>query len=135
MLLDVAHLDRLYRTARALTGSAHEADELMEDTYARLLSAPRRPGSESDLGCLVAAMREAFLSTRRGQEQSAAVNDVYAAIAALPSHQREVVAAVDVAGISHREAAEVLGVPIGTVMSRLYHARGRLAVQLPGAPA
>lgn len=130
---DVAHLDRLYRTARAFTGSAREADGLVEDTYARLLSAPPRP--ENDLAHLVAALRRTFMSTRRGPEQPVAVNDVFAAIAALPSHQREVVAAVDVAGISHRETADVLGVPIGTVMSRLYHARGRLAAQFAGAAA
>ena len=52
---------------------------------------------------------------------------MFAAIAALPQDQREVIAAVDVAGLSYVEAAEALGVPTGTVMSRLYRGRNRVA--------
>ena len=48
----------------------------------------------------------------------------------LPSAQRDVVAAVDVAGMSYRQAARALGVPIGTVMSRLARGRSRLAAAL-----
>jgi RNA polymerase sigma-70 factor (ECF subfamily) len=56
-----------------------------------------------------------------------AAREVFAAIAALPEDQRDVVAAVDVAGLSYAEAAQTLGVPAGTVMSRLYRARARVA--------
>jgi RNA polymerase sigma-70 factor, ECF subfamily len=160
--LDVAragdHLDRLYRTARAITGSPHEADDLVQDTYARVLSRPRRLRSETDHGYLLAALRHAFIdgrrrrrnetvplddlpgeiadtTTRRRPEEAIAATEVYAAIAALPNPHREVVAAVDVAGLSYGETAEVLGVPIGTVMSRLYRARARLGAQFAGAPA
>jgi RNA polymerase sigma-70 factor (ECF subfamily) len=52
---------------------------------------------------------------------------MFAAIAALPDDQRDVVAAVDVAGLSYAEAAESLGVPTGTVMSRLSRGRARVA--------
>jgi RNA polymerase sigma-70 factor (ECF subfamily) len=48
-------------------------------------------------------------------------------IAALPEPQRAVVTAVDLVGLSYAEAAEALGVPIGTVMSRLSRARSALA--------
>ena len=50
-----------------------------------------------------------------------------AAIRALPAGQREVVAAVDVAGLGYSEAATQLQIPVGTVMSRLHRGRARLA--------
>jgi RNA polymerase sigma-70 factor (ECF subfamily) len=53
---------------------------------------------------------------------------VIGAIAALPDEQRKVVAAVDVAGFGYKEAAARLRIPLGTVMSRLYRGRARLAV-------
>jgi RNA polymerase sigma-70 factor (ECF subfamily) len=56
-----------------------------------------------------------------------AAREVFEAIAALPEDQRDVVAAVDVAGLSYQEAAGALEVPIGTVMSRLYRGRNRVA--------
>ncbi len=48
----------------------------------------------------------------------------------LPDDQREVIAVVDIAGLSYQEAARVLRVPPGTVMSRLYRGRARLAEAL-----
>jgi RNA polymerase sigma-70 factor (ECF subfamily) len=62
-----------------------------------------------------------------------AAREVYAAIAALPEAYRDVVASVDVAGLSYAEAAGALDVPIGTVMSRLYRGRARVAAQLTAA--
>jgi RNA polymerase sigma-70 factor, ECF subfamily len=53
--------------------------------------------------------------------------EVIAAISALPPGQRDVVAAVDVAGLAYTEAATRLQIPVGTVMSRLYRGRARLA--------
>src|SRR5215217_6160521 len=112
------HFDRIYRTARALTRSAHEADDLVQDAYARVLSRPQRLRSGNDVGYLLAALRHTFIEgrrrrraelaplhevsrevadagTRRHPEQAAATDEVYAAIAALPGGRREVVAAVD----------------------------------------
>jgi RNA polymerase sigma-70 factor (ECF subfamily) len=57
---------------------------------------------------------------------------VFEAIAALPAPLRDVIAAVDIAGLSYAEAATALGVPRGTVMSRLFRARARLAGALGG---
>jgi RNA polymerase sigma-70 factor, ECF subfamily len=152
------HLDRLYRTARALTGSAQEADDVVQETYARVLSRPRLVHAENDLGYLMAAVRHTFIDGRRrrraeqlsleelpfepvalssrGQpEPEAAAREVYAAIAELPQVHREALAAIDVMGLSYRETADVLGVPLGTVMSRLYRARGRLAAQFADCAA
>ena len=152
------HLDRLYRTARALTGSAHEADDLVQETYARVLARPRLVRAENDLGYLMAAVRHTYIdrwrrrradqlsfdelpfepvaSSSRGQpEPEVAAREVYRAIAQLPQVYREVLAAIDLMGLSYREAADALGVPPGTVMSRLYRARGQLAAQFADSAA
>ena len=146
------HLDRLYRAARALTGSAHEADDLVQETYARVLSRPRTVRAETDHGYFVTALQHTFIDGRRrrradglsfdqlpfepaasgsrGQpEAEVEAREVYRAIAELPQAYREALAAVDLAGLSYKDAAEALGVPMGTVMSRLYRARGQLAEQ------
>jgi len=145
------HLDHLYRAARALTRSAHESDDLVQETYARVLSRPRTVRAENDLGYFVTALRHTFIDGRRrrpdrlsfdelpfepaasglrGQpEPEVTAREVYRAIAELPQVYREALAAIDLAGLSYKEAAEALGVPLGTVMSRIYRARGRLAEQ------
>ena len=56
-----------------------------------------------------------------------AAREVFSAIAALPEDQRDALAAVDVAGLSYQEAADTLEVPVGTIMSRLYRGRNRVA--------
>jgi RNA polymerase sigma-70 factor, ECF subfamily len=56
--------------------------------------------------------------------------EVFAAIAELPDEFRDALVAIDVAGLSYQEAAQVLDVPEGTVTSRLFRARERLARRL-----
>ena len=63
------------------------------------------------------------------------VRAAYAAIRELSDPLRETIVAVDVAGLSYREAARALRVREGTIMSRLYRARERVAEQLEGAAA
>jgi RNA polymerase sigma-70 factor, ECF subfamily len=141
------HLDRLYRAAWALCGSREDAEDLVQETYARVLARPRLLRKEDDLGYLLRALRNTFLNQKRtesrrlrtaplpdeldvvadpqAREPQAAleVGEVYAAIAALPEDFRDVLVAVDVTGLTYEEAARALRIRVGTVMSRLYRAR------------
>jgi RNA polymerase sigma-70 factor (ECF subfamily) len=141
------HLDRLYRAAWALSGSRQDAEDLVQETYARVLARPRLLRHEDDLGYLLRTLRNTFLTQKRtegrrlrpgplpdqidlvadphARQPQAAVEagELYAAIAALPDDFRDVLVAVDVAGLSYKEAARSLRIPQGTVMSRLYRAR------------
>jgi len=146
------HLDRLYRAAWAMCGSREDAEDLVQETFARVLAKRRTIASDEDaLPYLMRVLRNTFVSslrTRSRRPKTAPLEDaeprlaasdadsptavlaareVFAAIAALPEDQRDVIAAVDVAGLSYAEAAETLGVPTGTVMSRLYRGRARVA--------
>src|SRR6187401_2122103 len=59
------HLDRLYRAAWALSGSREDAEDLAQETYARVLSRPRLLRNDDDLGYLLRALRNTFLNERR----------------------------------------------------------------------
>jgi RNA polymerase sigma-70 factor, ECF subfamily len=143
------HIDRLYRAACALTGSRPAADDLVQDTYARVLAKPRLLKNDDDVGYLVRTMRNIFLDQRRqaarratdpvdpedlerverraaGPAEAVEQRELLEFIAALPDDFRDVLVAVDVAGLSYKEASGALGVPEGTVMSRLYRARKRV---------
>jgi RNA polymerase sigma-70 factor (ECF subfamily) len=126
------HLDRLYRAAWALCGSREEAEDIVQETYARLLARPRLLRNEDDLGYLLRALRNTFLNQKRTesrrlrpgplpdqldliadpralQPQAALeAGEVYAAIAALPGDFRDVLVAVDITGLSYKEAARAL---------------------------
>lgn len=152
------HLDRLYRVALALCGSRERAEDLVQDTYVRVLSKPRFLRHDDDLGYLLRVLRNMFISQHRRDssrpalatageiewfEDSSAQQPhevaegrlVYEAIAALPPQFRDALVAVDVAGLKYREAAKALGVPEGTVTTRVYRARQKVAETLrPEAP-
>ena len=61
------HLDRLHRAARALTGCPHDAQDLVQATYERILRRPRILREEDDLGYLLRALRHTFYSERRSE--------------------------------------------------------------------
>src|SRR5579863_10441258 len=59
------HVDRLYRAAWSLCGSREEAEDLVQETFARVLRKPRILRSEDDLGYLLRVLRNTFISNRR----------------------------------------------------------------------
>ena len=61
------HLDRLYRAAWALSGSREDAEDLVQETYARVLGRPRLLRNEDDLGYLLRALRNTFLNQKRAE--------------------------------------------------------------------
>jgi RNA polymerase sigma-70 factor, ECF subfamily len=150
------HLDRLYRAAWALSGSREDAEDLVQETYARVLKRPRVLRYGDDLGYLLRALRNTFLTQKRTESRrlrpvalpddldivadpradqphdALEAAEVYAAIAELPHAFRDVLVAVDVAGLSYKEAARALGLKEGTVMSRLYRARQHVVRRLDG---
>jgi len=146
----VEHLPRLYRAARAWTRSREEADDLVQETYAQVLARPRLIRGDDEVGYLLRALRNTLISQRRREgrrpttaelvEESAVGSrprddpaeevemlEVFAAIEQLPDDFRDALVAVDVAGLSYPEAARALGVPEGTLTSRLFRARDRVA--------
>jgi RNA polymerase sigma-70 factor (ECF subfamily) len=149
----VEHLPRLYRAARAWTRSREEAEDLVQETYARVLARPRLLRGDDELGYLLRALRNTLISQLRAQQRRPATTEltddaalrtrasddpaeaaehrqVYAAISELPEEFRDALVAVDVAGLSYQEAARMLGVPEGTLTSRLFRARDRVASRL-----
>jgi DNA-directed RNA polymerase specialized sigma24 family protein len=63
------HLDRLYRAAWALCGSREDAEDLVQETYARVLARPRLLRNEDDLGYLLRALRNTFLTQKRTESR------------------------------------------------------------------
>jgi RNA polymerase sigma-70 factor, ECF subfamily len=152
----VEHLPRLYRAARAWSRSREEAEDLVQETYARVFARPRFLRGEDELGYLLPALRNTLVSQRRAESrrpQTASLledlalgvrasddpaeatesRQVFAAIHELPEEFRDALVAVDVVGLSYREAAQALGVPEGTVTSRLFRGRDRVADSLEGS--
>jgi RNA polymerase sigma-70 factor, ECF subfamily len=152
----MAHLPRLRRFALALTGRSTEADDLVQDTVERALRnldrflpdtrmeswlfkiaqnvwidrlrASKVRGGTVDLD---QAAHAAFDGVRAAEAHTL-LSATLRALGELSDEQREVVALVLIEGISYREAADILDVPIGTVTSRLARAREALAASVVG---
>ena len=151
--LVVAELPRLRRYARALTGDAARADDLVQDTLERALSRWTLWRAGSNLRAwLFAIMHNLFVNqiksgqrieyyggdappepeARPTQSDALEVRDLAAALQRLPVEQREVMLLVGLEELSYEEAAKALGIPVGTVMSRLSRGRERLRALLAG---
>jgi RNA polymerase sigma-70 factor (ECF subfamily) len=148
------HIPRLRRYARALTGDRNAADDLVQDTLERGLSRLHLWRRGSDLRAwLFTIMHNIFVNQARSRarhqhealetEQGAEalrgrdpdwleLRDLASALARVPDEQRAVLLLVGLEQFTYDEAAQILGIPIGTVMSRLSRGRERLRALLDG---
>lgn len=151
-------LDIMYRTAWSLTRSDAEAQDLVQDTLLRAFRAIERFDGRYPRAWLLTIMRNANINRARKKRpdllddpdttferskdfadnedpESIVVEPVFdaavqSAFDGLPDKFREVVEMVDLNGLAYQEAAELLDIPVGTVMSRLHRARKRIREQL-----
>jgi RNA polymerase sigma-70 factor (ECF subfamily) len=149
------HLPSLMRRAHHLCQSRADAEDLVQDTILRAMTHCEQfvPGTHLR-AWLMQILYHAFVSGHRSRKRQRLAFERYAlepqsntydftvecatelperiqrALGVLPENIAEVVKLVDIDELSYREAAESLNVPVGTVMSRLFRGRQRLAVQL-----
>ncbi|MGA2321909.1 MAG: RNA polymerase sigma factor [Solirubrobacteraceae bacterium] len=152
------HVDRLYRAAWALCGSREDAEDLVQETFARVLARPRVLRGDDELYYLMRVLRNTFLTGRRTAarrpmtvatledvvaadpkpmgrpERALEVQELYATIAGLSEDFRLALVAVDVLGLSYREAASALQVREATITTRLFRARKQVAERLRTEP-
>ena len=148
-------IPRLRRYARALAGDRATADDLVQDTLERAWSKLHLYRRGTDLRAWlftvmhnvhvnrVRAARAADpldegmpeLATRASQGDALVVRDLDRALTRLPDEQRAVLLLVALEDMSYDEVARSLGIPIGTVMSRLSRAREKLRSMMFGTAA
>ncbi len=158
----LSELPVLLRVARRLTGDAVDAEDLVQDTLVRALRAFNRFDGRYPRAWLLTILRNTHrnhvrklrpdlmddevagrLPGRGASGQIDGVADtalhddldpvVRAALGSLSEKHRAVIALVDLDGLTYQEAAGLLGVPVGTVMSRLHRARARVRGHLEAA--
>jgi len=150
-------LPRLRRFAAGLTGSVTDGDDLVQDTVERALKNLHQwePGTRLD-SWMFRIAKNRFLDIRRSQKRSGVVavevpedapaivsdgargaeahmmlSGAAQALDDLPPEQREALLLVAVEGLSYRDAADILEIPMGTLTSRIARARGALALWAP----
>jgi RNA polymerase sigma-70 factor (ECF subfamily) len=153
-------IEVLLRVARSLTRHQADAEDLVQDTLVRAFRAIDRFDGRHPRAWLLTILRNTHINRGRkkrpdlfpdadggavrleataGTERTdASVTDgfhheVEAALADLGESFRRVIELVDIAGLPYADAAEILGVPVGTVMSRLHRARARIRDRLDRA--
>jgi RNA polymerase sigma-70 factor (ECF subfamily) len=149
----LAEIPRLRRYARAMLGDRAAADDLVQDTLERAWSRLQQWRAGSDMrawlfgimhNLRVDQLRRPRLSThsideddfdvptRATQTDELELRDIESALSHLPDEQREVLLLVALEETSYAEIASTLGIPIGTVMSRLSRGRERLRLIMNG---
>ncbi|HEY7604173.1 MAG TPA: sigma-70 family RNA polymerase sigma factor [Gaiellaceae bacterium] len=157
--------DQVYRVARRLVGSREEAEDLMQETYARAFRSWRsytpgtnlrawllriltnlnidrgrrlqrapdtQPLEEGDY-FLYNKLEESSREPRSDQDavvDRLSQDDVVGALSAVPHDFRDVLVLVDIGDFTYQDAAQILDIPIGTVMSRLHRGRRILKTAL-----
>jgi RNA polymerase sigma-70 factor (ECF subfamily) len=156
--------DQVYRVARHLAGSREEADDLVQETYARAFRSWRsyQPGTNLRAWLLRILTNLNIDRGRRAQRtppmqgleandyflydrltesdggpsdeervvERLSQDDIVAALASVPHDFRDVIVLVDIGDFSYQDAAQILDIPIGTVMSRLHRGRRVLKREL-----
>jgi RNA polymerase sigma-70 factor (ECF subfamily) len=163
-----AYLGPLLRAASTLCDSRESAEDLVQDTVTKVLSRPRLLRGGDERAYLMQALRNTFVTSRRTAarrprlvttlekldpadrrtgarpEEALIARQVLPAIARLPESFRLALVAVDIAGLSYGEAAQLLGASQATITTRLFRARQRVArelepqrraIRIPSAPA
>jgi RNA polymerase sigma-70 factor (ECF subfamily) len=151
-------IEVMLRVARSLTRDPSEAEDLVQDALLRAYRAIEGFDGRYPRAWLLTILRNTHLNRVRKrrpellddpeldldrmsrQETASSVEEdvvggtldatIDAALRDLPAKHRQVLALVDMDGLTYREAAQVLGVPVGTVMSRLHRARRRMKDRL-----
>ncbi len=149
-----AHIPRLRRYARALAGDSQRADDLVQDTLERGLAKFHLWRRGSDMRAwLFAIMHNVFINQLKARRELALddvteaalqsapqsdpleLRDLDTALRLLPAEQREVLLLVCLEQLSYADTGKALGIPIGTVMSRLSRGRERLRSLMSGTAA
>lgn len=152
----LSHLDAAYNLARWLVGSPADAEDVVQDAYISALTGADRFRGGDQRAWLLSIVRNGCHSWHRRQRVRRAAEfdeTIHGADAVTPSPEqdvidadtsrrvrlaverltpefREVIVLREFEGLSYKEIAEVVGAPVGTVMSRLSRARGQLQVAL-----
>jgi len=146
------HIDQLFRAAWAMCGSRHDAEDLVQETLARVLKRPRFLRDGNEVAYLMRALRNTYAEHYRRvasrpasreffeddmpahHESPFEAREVMQAIASAPPLYRDAVIAVDLVGMSYREAARSLGTRDSTLTTRLHRGRQHVARQLTPDP-
>lgn len=150
----VTRAPRLSRAARGMCHSHHEAEDLVQETFAQVLSRPRTLRRGNELRYLLRALRNTHRTARRAAARhpstvsmldvdlggtddpsvTLAPRDLIVAIAAAPEPYRDAVVTIDLLGLTYEQAARCLRTNKGTITSRLSRGREHLVRALDRGP-